>query len=163
MTIARLWLYDDADNVRSAYSLILVLALAGLKGTHMQYQMPYRFWDMYRDRNFSIDSDKLKFPVSTPLLHHVRKTEALRVHYMRNEGSLKSVESDNYQHKGFGRTLSVRSWQELLRGYLACLTYADFQIGKLLDALEHLNLWDNTIIVFTADHGMHLGEKGIWG
>ena len=34
--------------------------------------------------------------------------------------------------------------------------------GKLLDVMDKLDLWKTTTVVLTADHGMHMGEKGIW-
>lgn len=82
---------------------------------------------------------------------------------MRNEGKSQSIETENYQSMGHGRTISLRGFEELYKGYLACLSYADYELGRLLDVVDELKLWDNTIVVFTADHGMHLGEKGIWG
>ncbi|MEL7119254.1 MAG: sulfatase [Bacteroidota bacterium] len=48
---------------------------------------------------------------------------------------------------------------ELVHAYLACVTFVDDQIGKVLDALESSPHADNTIIVLWSDHGQHLGEK----
>ena len=39
----------------------------------------------------------------------------------------------------------------------------DKQIGRILDYLEEKKLIDNTIIMFTSDNGMNLGQHGIWG
>jgi arylsulfatase A-like enzyme len=50
-------------------------------------------------------------------------------------------------------------WRRAVQGYLACVSFVDHQIGKVLDALEASKYADNTIIVFTSDHGFHLGEK----
>jgi arylsulfatase A-like enzyme len=44
--------------------------------------------------------------------------------------------------------------------YAAEVTYADYCIGRLLDAMEKMKLLDDTIVVFTTDHGTHLGELG---
>ncbi|HET8677659.1 MAG TPA: sulfatase [Blastocatellia bacterium] len=47
-------------------------------------------------------------------------------------------------------------------GYYACVSFVDAQIGLILDELERSGLAANTVIVFTSDHGYHLGEHGIW-
>ncbi len=52
--------------------------------------------------------------------------------------------------------------KEAIQGYLASTTYADAQIGRVLDALENSPYKDNTIVVFMSDHGFHLGEKQHW-
>lgn len=52
--------------------------------------------------------------------------------------------------------------RNLWHGYLACASYVDAQIGRLLDALESRGLAGNTIVVLASDHGFHLGETGLW-
>jgi arylsulfatase A-like enzyme len=61
-----------------------------------------------------------------------------------------------------GRDASEAEAREVIRAYYASITYADYNVGRVLDALERLKLRDNTIIVFWGDHGYHLGEKGKW-
>jgi choline-sulfatase len=46
--------------------------------------------------------------------------------------------------------------------YYGMVSYVDHKIGLLLDALEQTGQADNTAIVFTADHGEMLGERGMW-
>lgn len=53
-------------------------------------------------------------------------------------------------------------WKEAIQAYLASITYADTQLGRLLDAFEQSQFRDNTIIVLWGDHGWHLGEKQHW-
>lgn len=48
------------------------------------------------------------------------------------------------------------------RAYFANVSYVDEQIGRLLDALERCDLAANTVILFCADHGDMLGERGLW-
>lgn len=54
-------------------------------------------------------------------------------------------------------------WEEAIKAYLACTTFVDAQVGRLLDALDQGRYADNTIIVLWTDHGWHLGEKQHWG
>ena len=49
-----------------------------------------------------------------------------------------------------------------IQAYYASTTFADAQVGRVLDALEQLGLAENTIILFTSDHGYHMGEHGHW-
>jgi uncharacterized sulfatase len=49
-----------------------------------------------------------------------------------------------------------------IRAYLACVSYVDAQVGRLIASLKEAGLDDNTIILFTSDHGWHLGEHGLW-
>ena len=52
--------------------------------------------------------------------------------------------------------------QAAIHAYYACASFIDDQIGLMLDALEESGLADNTIVIFTSDHGFHLGEHGMW-
>lgn len=54
-------------------------------------------------------------------------------------------------------------WTNLVRAYLASISFVDSQVGRLLDALEASGKADNTIVVLWSDHGFHLGEKRITG
>ena len=52
--------------------------------------------------------------------------------------------------------------QKTIAAYLASVQYMDEQVGRLLDALDRLDLRKNTIIVFVSDHGYNLGEHNSW-
>ncbi|MEM1356554.1 MAG: sulfatase [Bacteroidota bacterium] len=51
-------------------------------------------------------------------------------------------------------------WPKILQAYLACISFVDYEIGRLLNALEASTYADNTVIVLWSDHGYRLGEKG---
>ncbi|MEW6305486.1 MAG: sulfatase [Verrucomicrobiota bacterium] len=54
-------------------------------------------------------------------------------------------------------------WEAAVKAYLACVSFVDAQVGKLLDALDASPHAANTLIVLWGDHGWHLGEKQHWG
>jgi arylsulfatase A-like enzyme len=61
-----------------------------------------------------------------------------------------------------GRGASVAEAKEVIRAYLASISWTDWNLGRVIAELDRLGLRENTIIVFTVDHGYQLGEKGKW-
>ncbi len=52
--------------------------------------------------------------------------------------------------------------QEIIQAYYASITFADAQVGRVLDALDRLGLSHDTVVVLISDHGYLLGEHGFW-
>jgi iduronate 2-sulfatase len=67
----------------------------------------------------------------------------------------KAWEPDN-----FG--MSVDEQRQMIRAYYAATSFMDAQVGRVIDALKDMGLADDTIVVFTSDHGFMLGEHGQW-
>jgi len=72
------------------------------------------------------------------------------MHWKLPEPRLKYLEESN-------------QWKNLVRSYLACSSFVDSQVGRILEALDANGFTKNTIIVLWSDHGWHLGEKLITG
>lgn len=58
--------------------------------------------------------------------------------------------------------MSFAQKQKAIAAYLASVSFMDAQVGKILNALKAEGLEDNTIVIFTSDHGFHLGEHDFW-
>lgn len=58
--------------------------------------------------------------------------------------------------------MDERRQRKAVGGYYAAVSYMDAQVGKVLDALDQSGQADNTIVIFTSDHGFHLGEHDFW-
>lgn len=115
----------------------------GLYAPHYPNYASQRFFDMYPLE--SIKRGPIKADDLEDLPAKVRK---------KAEGRKKSVE-DKLQKLG--------SIEITVQGYLACISYADYNLGKVLDTLEKTGKLENTIVVFWSDHGYAQGEKGHWG
>ena len=79
----------------------------------------------------------------------------------RNQAQPK-IKSGSHGFKCYNTLMSNPNGQGLLeftQAYLACVSYVDAQLGKVLDALDASPYVDNTLIIFTSDHGYHIGEK----
>jgi arylsulfatase A-like enzyme len=61
-----------------------------------------------------------------------------------------------------GRDSTPETARQVIQAYLAAIAWCDWNIGRVIGELDRLGLREKTIIVFSADHGYQLGEKGKW-
>lgn len=121
----------------------LFLAL-GYYRPHIPLWAPKRFFDRFKD-------DPGKLPtIKKNDLDDLSETAKNWAREPVTAGAHKSV-------------LKHQQWEEAIEGYLACVTYIDHEVGRLLDELDRSTHKDNTIVVLWSDHGWHLGEKEHWG
>lgn len=111
---------------------------------HAPFNAPKKYWDMY-DRDAVAMPKNPDWPRDAPRIAWHESRELL--------GAKKGEKS---------RKVTDAAVREMRHGYLANITYMDAQIGKVLDALDRLQLTDNTVVVFWSDHGYHLGEQTLF-
>jgi arylsulfatase A-like enzyme len=117
----------------------------GYRKPHLPFTAPQRYWDLY-------DPQKLEL-ARNPFI-----PEGATPYTMNNYGELRKY----YQMPKGNARVDDRLARHLIHGYYACVSFIDAQIGKLLDALERLDLRKNTVIVLIGDHGWKLGEHDSW-
>lgn len=118
----------------------------GFLRPHLPFVAPRRYWDLYDPETLPAVPQNVALP-GLPGLSHDYSRE-LRTQY--REVPVRGPLSDDFT-------------RDLWHGYLACVSYIDAQIGRILAALERFELEERTIIVLVSDHGFHLGESGTWG
>jgi arylsulfatase A-like enzyme len=117
---------------------------AGFLKPHLPFNAPKKYWDLYPEGSVHLPSNYSR-PEGAP---------DAAIH---NFGELRSY----YQIPAEG-PVSDKMALQLIRGYYACVSYTDAQIGRVLNALEELGLAGNTIVVLWGDHGWQLGEHSLW-
>jgi len=107
---------------------------------HDPWEVRPEYWDRY-------DREAIELPAVGPVPREHADPHSLRLRDM--SGTDEAAVSDE----------QVRGARH---GYYAAISYVDERIGAVLDALAATGLRDDTIVVFTADHGEMLGERGLW-
>jgi iduronate 2-sulfatase len=147
------WLADDGadaehtDGIAAAESVRLLerfkrtgesfFLAVGFYRPHTPYVAPGRYFELYpRDR------------IELPTLSDADRSRTPDAAY---RSALKEQDAMTDDQR-----------REAIQAYRASITFMDAQVGHVLDALDRLGLSDSTIVVFTSDHGYHLGDHGLW-
>ncbi len=107
---------------------------------HTPFYVPRKYFDMY-------PLDKITLP-------NVKEDDLDDVPPMGKEIAIR--------RQKHAIVIKSGQWAKAVQGYLAAISFTDDCVGKVLDTLDKSQYADNTIIVFWADHGWHLGEKLHW-
>lgn len=114
----------------------------GIQKPHVPFLAPDKYFDLY-------PKEKLKFDLTPQGFWNQAPRSA-----------------SNPRYKVFGFELGVENdslRRDYMQAYHACVTFIDAQIGVALTALREEGLDNNTIVIFTSDHGYQLGEHFMWG
>jgi arylsulfatase A-like enzyme len=115
----------------------------GFVKPHSPPTAPKKFFDLYDPATIPLPPDFASHPQAPPGFPDI---------------SISHRNADLF----IGREASPEQAREMIRAYYASVSFMDAQVGRVLAALDRLNLREKTIIVFWGDHGYHLGEKGKW-
>ena len=140
----------------------------GFQKPHLPFNAPKDYWDLY-------DPDAIDMSFYQGVRDMPEGTNSFTSPYGGEPSSygdgetyLPTVAEPDLSIFFNDRMPSVDSARHLIHGYMACVSFIDAQLGKVLDALEDPNgdgsdadsIADNTIVILFGDHGFHLGDHG---
>ncbi len=140
------WAIDHLNKQHSAPFFLAV----GFHRPHVPFYVPQKWFD-----KFPLDSIQVP-PVHDDDLDDVPEISR-RIHETPKYPDLKFLQDDD-----------DKQFKLCVQAYLACTTFVDHQVGRVLDALRASPYADYTLIVLFSDHGYHIGEKnrvskhGLW-
>jgi len=111
----------------------------GLYRPHTPFVAPKKYFELYDRNNIEIDESSPKYLATLPL------------------SAAKSIRAKKNQIN-----LELPLAKEIKEAYYATTSFVDAQVGRILRKLKESGLEKNTLIIFTSDHGYHLGEHGHW-
>lgn len=126
------WAVEQMTNSTNDQPLFLAV---GLFRPHIPWEVPQKWFDLYPEAEVQLPA-------------HL-KEDLADAHRHGREGWHKWV-TENKQ------------WKHLMRGYLASISYVDYELGRLLDGLDASPMAKNTVVILWTDHGFHIGEKENW-
>jgi iduronate 2-sulfatase len=115
----------------------------GFVKPHSPPTAPQKFFDMYDVNDIKLTPDFAAWPTVPPGFP---------------SAAIRKRNADLF----IGRGASESEAKEVIRAYIASISWTDWNIGRVIGELDKLGLRENTIIVFVVDHGYQLGEKGKW-
>ena len=139
--------YDDSRSAKYAVQFLSTsqdrpfFLACGLFRPHLPWYVPQKYFDRY--------------PPEQVVLPRVKENDLDDIP-PPGRAFAKARQRDFHTIQKTGK------YREAVRAYLASITYADAQLGRVLNALDRSDHAENTIVVFLSDHGWHLGEKGHW-
>jgi choline-sulfatase len=115
-------------------------ATVSFTNPHDPWEVRRRHWELY-------DDELIDLPAVATIAPEQADPHSLRLREMYG--------SDR-------RPLTEQETRRARHGYYAAISYVDERVGEVLSVLEDTGMADDTVVIFTADHGEMLGERGLW-
>jgi choline-sulfatase len=132
---ARQYMYDHVRNTPDQPFCLTV----SMTHPHDPYTIPAEFWNLYSDDEVPAPRHFIAQDRQDPQSQRILKVIDL-----------------------WGQTMPPEAIQRARRAYFGACSYIDANVGQLVKTLSECGLADDTIIVFSGDHGDMLGERGLW-
>ena len=133
---ARQYLFDHV-RFRNGQPFSLTISMTH---PHDPYNMTKDYWDLYEDVDIPL-------PETAAIDHEQQDPHSKRI--------LKCIDL-------WGKEMTESDILKARRAYFSSCTYVDTKVGEIMKVLKETGLDENTIIVFSGDHGDMLGERGLW-
>lgn len=144
--------YQDGKDANAAIAELRRMAggdrpfflALGFHKPHLPFNAPKTYWDLYD-------------PAAIPLAANRFAPQGVTPFSLPDFGELRGY--FGVPKKG---DLPAELARRMVHGYCAAVSYMDAQLGRVLDTVKSLGLWENTAIVLWGDHGWKLGEHNSW-
>ena len=142
--------FPDVQNANDAIHFIQqkhekpFFMFYGLWRPHSPYTAPKRFFEKY-------DPKRLPLP---PGWNEDDLNDVPEEGNQLSDGLVKFKEEQGW---------NTDKWRKTLWGYCAASSFADWSVGRVIEAIDQSPYADNTIIILFSDNGYHCGEKRRWG
>ncbi|TWT69981.1 sulfatase [Crateriforma conspicua] len=130
------WLVDNANGDQPFF------IACGIQKPHVPFLAPGKYFDRYPVAEITYVPDRPKLWDSIPGTAISKRYEAF--------GFELGIENDDLR-------------RQYMQAYHACVSFIDSQLKIVFDSLKESKHWDDTIVIFTSDHGYHLGDHFLWG
>ena len=111
---------------------------------HLPFNAPKKYWDLYDLEDITLP-DFRQMPKNAP------------------EWTMLKGMVPNYHNMPDFETIDPNFLKKYIQAYLACISYVDACVGRVMKTLEETGQAENTIVVLLGDHGYHMGEYDSWG
>lgn len=119
-------------------------AFVGFPRPHQVYAPSEPFWSMY-------DRERMELPPNAEYAMEGKAPHLIRAARKWKQGNWTQFEPRDH----------VAGLKRKMQGYFGCVSQVDHAVGQLLESLRDLGIEDNTIVVYTSDHGDYVCQHGL--